>query len=610
MLDTLRQFALRWYNDAYDPFALTFELLLIGVCVNWCAGVLRGTRGTRMLRGLLIVLILATLIVRVISVQMGWVRLELLYRYFIIGLGFIALVAFQPELRRAFLRAGDVSFLRRGAPQERVVPALVEAAGRLSRARHGALVAIQRDVALGNWVEHGAWIDAEVTADLLTQIFYPNSPLHDLGVVIQNSRIAAANCQFPQADPGEADPALGSRHRAAIALSNESDALVLIVSEETGSISIADRGELVRHLSLTDLDRELRARLTGPQGGARVQQIPLRTRLIRGLRRAAAVVPVTLVIWFVTDQASQIQADGVKVAISIASDPDVAADFERAGAELVNVSFRGPTRAIDRLRLDAAAGPIRANWTLPSSCERPGHYDFSTFSILEQSTAIRTRGLTVQRVAPESVAFNVDRVIVVSLPVRAGSGAIRVEDVRCEPAQARAWVRERDLKRVPEEQRFVSARVAERLAGIATGQSREFEHVPLERQLGAVSALRVEPEEVGIALRVVGQNIEQRIAGVVVQCNASPQVWQRFDIELSDPNEWVIDVMVEGERGVIDQLKPTDVRAFIAIAADAVATSDFRAALVQFTLPAGVRVTGAQRQVRYRLVVRAAGAAP
>ena len=124
-----------------DPIAVCVELLLIGVSVHWFMGVLRWTRGTRPLRGVLTVLIVGTLAVNALEAQFKWPRLALLSGYFVFGLAFIALIAFQPELRQAVIRAGDVRFLRRGTRQSKVIAALVQSARYLSKNRYGGLVA-------------------------------------------------------------------------------------------------------------------------------------------------------------------------------------------------------------------------------------------------------------------------------------------------------------------------------------------------------------------------------------------------------------------------------------------------------------------------------------
>jgi diadenylate cyclase len=166
----------------------------------------------------------------------------------------LVIVVFQPELRRALMRLGETRLFRGFSKQlnEEIEP-LVEAATFLSKRKIGALVAIERDVGLGGIAESGTRLDAELSADLLNTIFWPNSPLHDLGVVISQGRVAYAGVQFPLAESGDLERDLGSRHRAAVGMSQESDAVVMIVSEESGDISIAVRGVLFRKLTVDAL---------------------------------------------------------------------------------------------------------------------------------------------------------------------------------------------------------------------------------------------------------------------------------------------------------------------------------------------------------------------
>jgi len=178
---------------------------------------------------------------------------------------------FQPEIRRALMRLSETRIFRSLNNQlNEDIDALVESATFLSRRKIGALVAIERDVALGEVAESGTKINADLTADLLNTIFWPNSPLHDLGVVVQAGRVAYAGVQFPLAESGELEKELGSRHRAAVGMSQESDAVVVVVSEETGDISIAERGQLIRKLS-PDTLRGLLTELLG-----RVETRPFR----------------------------------------------------------------------------------------------------------------------------------------------------------------------------------------------------------------------------------------------------------------------------------------------------------------------------------------------
>ena len=236
----------------YAWWRVAIELLLIGLVVYWVVRFLRGTRGARMLRGIAFVLVSLYLIVGLLADQFQLERLRFLYERFLLFASFAIVIAFQPELRRALMRLGETLPIFRGSSEQinEDVEALVEAATFLSRRKIGAVVAIERDTPLVSLAEdNGTPIDAKLTADLLNTIFWPNSPLHDLGVVVIGGRIAYAGVQFPMAESGELERELGARHRAAVGMSQDSDAVVLVVSEETGDVSIAERGQLIRKLT-------------------------------------------------------------------------------------------------------------------------------------------------------------------------------------------------------------------------------------------------------------------------------------------------------------------------------------------------------------------------
>jgi diadenylate cyclase len=250
----------RWYEVA-------LELAVIWVMVYVIFRFLRGTRGARVIKGVALVLIIVTLMIRVLSGdQDRFERLRYLFNNFL-SAAFIALVVvFQPELRRALVRLGEVNPFggRGGLKKARVIEELLGAVAYLSKNKIGALVAIERQVGLRGVVEAGTRMDAEVSRELLNTIFWPGSALHDMGVVIQGDRIVAAGVQFPLAEGESVAQELGSRHRAAIGLSQEADCLVVVVSEETGTISVAERGVLERDFTIDGL----------------------RTRLVRGLGKA------------------------------------------------------------------------------------------------------------------------------------------------------------------------------------------------------------------------------------------------------------------------------------------------------------------------------------
>jgi diadenylate cyclase len=257
---------------SYRWWVVAIELLLIGLVVYWVLRFLRGTRGARMLKGIAFVLISLYLIVRIVGPVFGLDRIEFLYRQFLIFAALACVVVFQPELRRALMRLGETRLFRGWSSQiDEEIEALVEAATFLSRRKIGALVAIEREVGLGGIAESGTRINADLTASLLESLFWPNSPLHDLGVIVSQGRIAYAGVQFPLAESGDLERELGSRHRAAVGLSQESDAVVLVVSEETGDVSIAERGQLIRKLTPEGL-RGLMSELLGRSDGASVRK--------------------------------------------------------------------------------------------------------------------------------------------------------------------------------------------------------------------------------------------------------------------------------------------------------------------------------------------------
>jgi diadenylate cyclase len=234
----------------YHWWQVAIELLLIGLVVYWVLRFLRGTRGARMLKGIAFVLISVYLIVRLVSARFGLTEVQFLYTKFLFFASFAVVVVFQPELRRALMRLGETRLFRNWSQQiDEEVSALVESAIFCSRRKIGALIAIEREVGLGGIAESGTRLNADISAELLNTIFWPNSPLHDLGVVISQGRVMYAGVQFPLAESGELERELGARHRAGVGMSQESDAVVIIVSEETGDVSIAERGQLIRKLT-------------------------------------------------------------------------------------------------------------------------------------------------------------------------------------------------------------------------------------------------------------------------------------------------------------------------------------------------------------------------
>lgn len=594
-----------------DPLAVAVELLLIGTALNWCVGVLHGTRGTRLFRGIVVVLIAATLGVRVLAVQMEWVRLALLYQYFIMGLGFMALVAFQPELRRAFIRVGDVRFGRRGTPQSKLIAALVESLGYLSRNKYGAVIAIQRGVGLRGWAENGTILNADVSANLLNTIFYPPSALHDLGVIIQGTRVLAANCQFPQAESDEVDPGLGSRHRAAVGLSYESDALVLIVSEETGTISLADNGALHRFLSLEDVQSELEQRLSGvkiasPSSGRQSRGL---SGAWRFMRRVLLVVPLTLVVWYLADQASQLQAESIDVQISIRSPrSELQIDLMDPVSGRLKVNFRGSTRAINALRSETASAPLPVEWHAAGYPPSEEQMSIPAVEILSAMDEIRSRGLIVESVIPDTFVIRVDTLESRDMSVEIDSGDLSVTDVKIVPKVVNVRMRRGDLRELSVDQLRIVVPLEQRLRNEPADEPLVLGAITLPLKVGDYSVTSLDPAAVNISLRIVGRQVPKVLDGIVVDYKINDTLLERYEVVVDDPNELKVRITVRGDKDVIDKIEPIDVQAFINITSDLAAPGQASQDLdVSFILPPGVTLdsNATRPTVRCRLVERA-----
>lgn len=210
---------------------------------------IKGTRAEQLIKGLLIILVVSKLsdIAKLYAV------------YFILDntmkLGFIALlIVFQPELRRALEYIGRNKFLQKDyianekREMQNVFHEIVETVSFLSKKSIGALIVLEKKTGLGDYIETGIKLDAEISSELLISIFYDKTPLHDGATIISNNRIVAANTYLPLSTNNEVSQELGTRHRAGIGLSEVSDALVIIVSEETGSISVVNEGKLTRYI--------------------------------------------------------------------------------------------------------------------------------------------------------------------------------------------------------------------------------------------------------------------------------------------------------------------------------------------------------------------------
>lgn len=246
------------------PVALA-EILILFIFFYTILCVMGGTRVSGIVRALVVGFILLYVGVQYVARMLSLERVQGLLAALVGALGIMAIVVFAPDLRRMLARLAQspllFPFLR---PRESmIVDEIAEAAARMARRRVGALIVIERDIGLRTFTETAMVLDAEVSSPLLENIFYPGSPLHDGAVVIREGRIAAAGVAMPLTENPEMMGKYGMRHRAGVGISEESDAVAVIVSEERGAISAAVGGRLVRDLDreqLRDLLRELLAR--------------------------------------------------------------------------------------------------------------------------------------------------------------------------------------------------------------------------------------------------------------------------------------------------------------------------------------------------------------
>jgi len=234
------------------------EIVILAVIFYVVLAFLRGTRGSGVLRGLSIFMAVAFIGLGVIIEVFRLGTLEVLYNYMMAVSLVAIIVLFQPELRRGFSRLGQNPFFSvftksRGG----VVGEVVQAAGTLSKKRIGGIIAFQRKVALASIADAAIRLDADISAELLVTIFWPGSPLHDGAAVIQNGKVIAAGCVLPLSDSELLGRGLGMRHRAAVGVTEDTDAICVIVSEETGSISLAEKGALTQGLDEDSLRKAL-----------------------------------------------------------------------------------------------------------------------------------------------------------------------------------------------------------------------------------------------------------------------------------------------------------------------------------------------------------------
>jgi len=236
-----------------DNWKSGIEILLLAIGLYYVYINLRRTAGAYIFIGLGTVVLTLLLISQLLNLEV----INSVLRYSAFGFAILLIVIFQPELRRIFTRLGTHHLWGASTETRETVEEIVDTAYALSARGFGALIAIERDITLDPWVETGVLLNANFSKELALTIFHPKTVLHDGAIIIRDDRISAASCIFPLTQREDIDRHLGLRHRAALGLTEECDAIAIIVSEENGHVSICHRGKLERHLSPDEFRAQL-----------------------------------------------------------------------------------------------------------------------------------------------------------------------------------------------------------------------------------------------------------------------------------------------------------------------------------------------------------------
>lgn len=258
------------FEQFTDLAPVSIIVNFIDVLVVWYAiykvlTLIKGTKAVQLLKGIFVIII-AALATTVFGLEtLGWLLQQ------IIDWGFLAIIIiFQPEIRRALEQLGRGKIFQRSTIQEeemqnQQIEAMKKAVSYMAKRRIGALISIEKDTGLNEYIETGIHLDADITSELIINIFIPNTPLHDGAVIMQKDKIMAAACYLPLSESAFISKELGTRHRAALGLSEVTDAITVVVSEETGSVSLTANGNLHRSLTIEEFETLLRTMWFGSE---------------------------------------------------------------------------------------------------------------------------------------------------------------------------------------------------------------------------------------------------------------------------------------------------------------------------------------------------------
>lgn len=233
----------------WDYVVNLLDIFLVWLLIYKIFNIIRGTKAVQLLKGIFVIVVVRSLSSLLGLNTLGWL-MEQVMTWGVLAI----LIIFQPELRRALEQLGRGSlFSRNNAPeedeQEHLVEEIVKASAYMAKRRIGALISIEKETGLTDYIETGIPLESHITSELLINIFIPNTPLHDGAVILHENRVAAAACYLPLSESPFISKELGTRHRAAIGISEVTDCLTIVISEETGSISLTKNGELYRDLN-------------------------------------------------------------------------------------------------------------------------------------------------------------------------------------------------------------------------------------------------------------------------------------------------------------------------------------------------------------------------
>ena len=249
-------------KDGWRP---ALEILILTVGIYYAFRFVRGTRGAPVVTGFLVVLLTFVMVTYLLQLQvLQWI-LGAFSAFFAVAV----VVLFQPELRRMLAELGNLPLFATAHEQRENIEVIIQTVERLADVRIGALMAIERSIQLQEAVESGIPVDCEATPEMLETIFFPNNAIHDGGVILKGDRIAYAACIFPLTQRQDLNKSVGTRHRAAIGLSEETDAVIVAVSEETGAISYAYKSQFVRGVTSEALRSFLTSVLVTPAARSR-----------------------------------------------------------------------------------------------------------------------------------------------------------------------------------------------------------------------------------------------------------------------------------------------------------------------------------------------------